>query len=44
MLVKEVLVSILSATCSLKKNSGSGGGGTNFKNRAWTCTRLVHII
>ena len=27
-----------------KKNSDSGGGVTNFRNQAWTCTRVVHVI
>jgi len=32
------IVSILSASYSLEKNSGSGKDVTNFKNRARTCT------
>ena len=37
-------ISIWSASYSLEKNLGSGEGVTNFRNRARTCTELVHII
>jgi len=42
--VKVEIVSILSASYSLEKNSDSGGGVTNFRNWAQTGTWLVHII
>ena len=38
------IVSIMNASYSLEKNSGSGGGVTNFRGQAQTCTGLVHII
>ena len=37
-------VSIWSASYSLKKNSGLGGGVTSFRDQVRTCTRLVHVI
>ena len=38
------IVSILSASYSLEKNSGSGGGITSLINQARTCTSIVRII
>jgi len=38
------IVSIWSASYSLKKNSDLGGGVTSFINQAWTCTGIVHVI
>jgi len=38
------IVSILSVSYSLEKNSGSGGDVTNFKNQGWTCAWLVNVI
>jgi len=38
------IISIWSASYSLEKNPGSGGGVTSFTNQARTCTSIVHII
>ena len=38
------IVSIRSASYSLEKNSGSGGGVTSFTNQARTCKDIVHVI
>ena len=38
------IVSILSVSYLLKKNSGSDGSVTNLRNQARTCMGLVHII
>jgi len=44
-LTHEQNVSILSVSYSLKKkNTGSGGGVTSFRDQAQTCTGLVHVI
>ena len=37
------LVSVWSASYSLKKNQGSGGGVTSFKDQVQTCTGSVHV-
>ena len=37
-------VSIWSASYSLEKNLGSGGGVTSFTNQVRTCTDIVHVI
>jgi len=38
------IVSILSASYSLKKNQGSGGGVTCFRDHAQTSSGFVHVI
>jgi len=38
------IVSILSTSYSLEKNQGSGGGVTNTRGHARTCTGFVQII
>jgi len=38
------IVSILSASYSLEKNTGKGEGVKNFKNQTRTCTELVLVI
>ena len=40
----DLYVSIWSASYSLEKNQGSGGGVTSFRNQAWTYTGFVHVI
>ena len=42
--IRHIFVSFLSVSYSLKKNSGSGGGVTNLKDQARTCTELVYAI
>jgi len=42
--VSQENVSILSTSYSLKKNSGSSGAVTNFRDQARTCIGLVHVI
>jgi len=42
--VKAEIISILSASYSLEKNTCSGGGVTSFRDRAQTCTGFVHVI
>jgi len=38
------IVSIWSASYSLEKIQGSGGGVTNFRDQAQTCTGFVRIV
>jgi len=38
------IVTILSVSYSLEKNSYLGGGVTKFRDQTRTCTKLVHII
>ena len=38
------IISIQSISYSLEKNSGSGGGVTNFTDQTRSCRGIVHVI